>query len=52
MKEKSKKICDEWAEKGCRETCPLAEACVMRSGDTRESFDDRMEATAEALAND
>jgi len=42
-------ICCNNVENGCREVCPLADACVHKAGDTKEIFDNRINAAAEAL---
>lgn len=42
-------ICVSNIQNGCREVCPLAEACVYKAGDTKETFDARMNEAAENL---
>ena len=47
--EKVREICRFHVERGCRGTCPLAKACIMQRGDTKEIFDKRINLAAEAL---
>ncbi len=42
-------ICCSHIQTGCREVCPLSEACVHKAGDTKEIFDARMNKAAENL---
>lgn len=42
-------ICDEFSDKGCRKVCPLRDACVMKHGDTRELFSERLNMAARAI---
>lgn len=42
-------ICNYYINKGCRSDCPLSEACKSLAGDTKESFDIRMNKSAEEL---
>lgn len=44
-----KRICDENIYKGCRDCCPLAKPCVMKPGDTKQTFDIRMNKAAEVI---
>lgn len=46
---KVKAICDRYFEHGCRVTCPLADPCRMRFGDTKEIYDVRLNAAAEGM---
>lgn len=40
-------ICKFHVQNGCREECPLADACSPKAGDTKGVFDARMNAAAE-----
>ena len=50
--EKVINICVSNIENGCREVCPLADACAYKAGDTKESFDARMNEAAEELPDE
>ena len=45
------KICASNVENGCREVCPLADACAYKAGDTKEIFDKRMNIAAANLSD-
>jgi hypothetical protein len=47
--QKVKDICTANVKGHCRTTCPLSEACNTVAGDTKESFDKRMNKAAEEL---
>jgi hypothetical protein len=47
--EKARNLCHEYKEKGCREACPLSDACKMRPGDNFRIFIERMNKAAESL---
>jgi hypothetical protein len=47
--QKVKEICTANFQDHCRTTCPLSKACDTRAGDTKESFDKRMNKAAEEL---
>ena len=51
MNENAKKICNEHKAKSdnCRQTCPLAKACDYHTKDTKERYNDRMNAAADAI---
>lgn len=49
--EKVINICVSNVENGCREVCPLADACTYKAGDTKEIFDARMNEAAENIPN-
>ena len=45
--EKVKAICDKHADMGCRSVCPLKDACVMKHGEDKADFDERLNRVAE-----
>lgn len=53
MNEQAQKICDQNTSLGlCGMGCPLTQACVMRPGDTKESFGDRVNRAAESIEDE
>lgn len=49
--DKVKDICSQYYFEGCRRSCPLSEPCKHQAGDTKETFDKRMNDHAERLHN-
>jgi hypothetical protein len=49
MNEQARTICEEWFDKGCRKSCPLAEACKTQPGDNPVTFSLRMNEAAAKL---
>lgn len=48
---KVKAICAQHVDAGCRKTCPLADPCKTKPGDTKEAFDERMNKAADDLSS-
>jgi hypothetical protein len=47
---KVRSICAEYKFIGCRSTCPLSNACKMRTGDNFHRFIKRMNEAAERIS--
>lgn len=52
MNQNAQQFCGDHLTGGCRLTCPLAEACRYKKGDTRQIWAERVNAKADELAKE